>query len=180
MWKTSVVLAGAVVAALTGCSSTSTVKAPDVADGIRQSLRADSTMKDVSVSDDRDKGVVTLTGHVPADPDKARAESIARSMAGGQVVSNEIAVLPPGVESEAKTVNADWDKGIEKNLDAALIMTGVNKDVKYRVKNGVVTLTGNVDSETGRREVARVAGTIPNVSQVVNEVQVKNQKATSN
>jgi hyperosmotically inducible protein len=180
MWKTSVVLAGAVVAALTGCSSTSAVKAPDVADGIRQSLRTDSMMKDVSVSDDRDKGVVTLAGHVPADADKARAESIARSIAAGQVVSNEIAVLPPGIENEAKTVNADWDKGIEKNLDAALIMTGVNKDVKYRVKNGVVTLTGNVDSEAGRREVARVAGTIPNVSQVVNEVQVKNQKATSN
>lgn len=164
--------------ACAGCSNSS-VKAPDVADGIRQSLKGDG-MKDVSVSDDRDKGVVTLSGHVPADADKARAEGIAKSMAGGQVVSNEIAVLPPGLEGDAKTVNADWDKAIEKNLDAALILTGQNKDVKYRVKNGVVTLTGDVDSQAGRREVARVAGAVPNVSQVVNEVQVKNQKATSN
>ena len=42
-------------------------------------------------------------------------------MAGAQVVSNAIAVLPPGSESEAKTVNSDLDKGIDKNLDAALI-----------------------------------------------------------
>jgi len=173
----SVVLAGTVLIALTGCSTTP--KAPDVADSIRQSLKADG-IKDVSVSDDRDKGVVTLTGHVPGDSDKARAEALARSIAGGQVVANEIAVLPPGQESQAKTVEADWDKGIEKNLDAALVMTGVNKDVKYHVKNGVVTLTGDVDSQAGRREVARIAGSVPNVTQVVNEVQVKNQKATSN
>jgi hyperosmotically inducible protein len=179
MWKLySVAIAGTLMVAFTGCS-TSNMKAPDVADGIRQSLKANG-MKDVSVSDDRDKGVVTLSGHVQADGDKARAEGIAKSMAGGQVVSNEIAVLPPGQEGDAKTVNADWDKAIEKNLDAALILTGVNKDVKYRVKNGVVTLTGDVDSQAGRREVARVAGSVPNVSQVVNEVQVKNQKATSN
>ena len=40
---------------------------------------------------------------------------------GEQVIANQIAVTPPGVEGEAKAVNSDLDAGIEKNLDAALI-----------------------------------------------------------
>ena len=47
---------------LAGCSRTST-KSPDVSGAVRQSLDQ-SGLKDVSVSDDRDNGVVTLGGHV--------------------------------------------------------------------------------------------------------------------
>jgi osmotically-inducible protein OsmY len=42
-----------------------------------------------------------------------------------------------------------------------------------------VTLTGDVDSQRMRADSARIAAAIPNVTQVVNEVQVKHQKATS-
>src|SRR5512140_2086283 len=103
---------------LSGCSTSST-QSPDVTDSLRKALDQ-AGLKDVSVSQDREKGVVTLGGHVAADGDKAQAESIAKSMAGSQVVANQIAVLPTGAEKDAKTVNADLDKGIEKNLDAAL------------------------------------------------------------
>src|SRR3984893_5624906 len=95
-------------------------------------------------------GVVTLGGHVAADADKAEAESIAKSMAAGQVVANQIAVQPPGLEQEAKTVTSDLDKGIEQNLDAALIQSGLHDGVKYGVKTGVVTLTGEVNSQAKR------------------------------
>ena len=162
--------------ALAGCSGTT--KSPDVSDGIRKSLDQ-AGLKDVSVSQDRDKGVVTLGGHVPSDGDKSQAESIAKSMAGGQVVSNQIGVIPPAAEGEAKTVNSDLDKGIEKNLDAALIQHRLNKSVKYDVKNGVVTLSGEVNSQSRRAQVEKVASAVPNVQQVVNELQVKDQKATS-
>jgi osmotically-inducible protein OsmY len=77
--------------ALAGCSGTA--KSPDVSDGIRRSLDQ-AGLKDVSVSQDRDKGVVTLDGHVPSDGDKSQPESIAKSMAGAQVVSNQIGVIP--------------------------------------------------------------------------------------
>jgi osmotically-inducible protein OsmY len=95
------------------------------------------------------------------------------------VVANQIAVIPPGAESDAKTVISDLDKAIEKNLDAALIQNKMNKGVKYSVKNGVVTLTGEVNSQAKRSQVAAVASGVPNVQQVVNELQVKEQKATS-
>ena len=94
-------------------------------------------------------------------------------------MSNQIAVIPPAAESEAKTVNSDLDKGIEKNLDAALIQRRLNKNIKYDVKNGVVTLTGEVNSQSRRVQVEKVASAVPNVQQVVNELQVRDQKATS-
>jgi osmotically-inducible protein OsmY len=169
-------LAVVVVGTLAGCSTTST-KPPDVSASIRTSLDQ-AGLKDVSASQDRDKGVVTLGGHVAADDDKSRAESIARSIAGNQVVANQIAVIPTGAERDTRAMNSDLDKGIESNLDAALINEKLHKSVNYAVKNGVVTLTGEVNSQSKRARAAQVASTVPNVQQVVNELQVKGQKAT--
>ena len=160
---------------LAACSQTAK---PDVSGNIRGALDQ-AGLKKVSVHEDRDKGVVTLGGQVAADADKAQAESLAKSLVGGEVVANQIVVLPPGAESDARAMNSDLDKGIEQNLDAALIQSKLRKGVKYAVKAGVVTLTGEVDSQATRRALAKIAGAVPNVQQVVNELQVKNQKASS-
>jgi len=152
-------------------------KSPDVADSIRKSLDQ-SGYKDVSVSQDRDKGVVRLTGHVSMDNDKAQAEQVARALAPGQVIADEIIVLPAGGESAAKAVNSDVDAAIGKLLDAALIQNQLHDSVKYAVKNGVVTLTGEVHSGADRMATQNLAAAVPNVQQVVNELQVKDQKAT--
>ncbi len=177
MMKTSIAVVAFSLGAMVGCSNAN--KAPDVSDNIKNSLNQQPNLKDVSVKQDRDKGVVTLGGHVAFDPDKAQAESIAKSFAAGQVVSDEIAVLPPNDTSAAKTVNSDLDKGIEKNLDAALVSNHLDDHVKHSVKNGVVTLTGSVDSLSKRRAVEKLAANVPNVQQVVNELELKNVKATS-
>ncbi|MCU1339189.1 MAG: transport-associated protein [Bryobacterales bacterium] len=169
-------IAPAAFVLLAACSTPA--KAPDVTGTIRDSLNQ-AGLKDVSVSQDRDKSVVTLKGNVPDDSDKMRAESIARSLAGGQVVANEIAVLPRGSESVAKNINSDLDDGIKKNLDAALLQNSLHDNVKYDVKNGVVTLTGDVNSQTTRSASEQIAARVPNVQQVVNKLEVKNQKATS-
>jgi osmotically-inducible protein OsmY len=116
---------------------------------------------------------------VASDSDKLQAESIAKSIAGTQVVSNQIAVIPPGAESDAKTINSDLDKGIESNLSAALIQAKLHDSVKFAVKNHVVTLTGEVDSQSKRAQAQEIAAAVLNVQQVVNELQVKRQKATS-
>ncbi len=166
-----------IVGVLIGCEKTAT-QSPDVSGSIRKSLDQ-AGLKDVSVSQDRDKGVVTLGGHVPADTGKSQAESIAKAIAAGQVVANQIAVTPPGGENAARTMNSDLDTGIEKNLDAALIQNGLHRNVKYGVKNGVVTLTGEVSSHSERAQAEQIASSIPNVRQVVNELQSRSQKASS-
>ena len=169
-------LAVAVVGTLAGCSN---FNGPPTFPAASVHRWKKPASKSVTVSQDRDKGVVTLGGTVTSDDDKAKAESIARSMSGAQVVSNQIAVLPLGAENVAHKVNVDLDEGIESNLDAALIKDRLHDSVKYTVKNHVVTLTGDVNSQAKRARAEEVAAAVLNVDQVVNELQVKKQKATS-
>src|ERR1700681_4850738 len=143
------------VGTLASCSG-KPAKSPDVSDNIRKSLDQ-AGFKDVTVSQDRDKGVVTLGGQVASEDGKSQAESLAKSLAGTQVVANQIAVIPVGVEKEAKAMNSDLDTGIEKNLDAALIQNKMHDNVKYEVKNGVVTLSGEVNSQYKRERAEKVA-----------------------
>jgi len=163
---------------IAGCKGTST-KSPDVSDSIRKSLDQ-AGLKQVSVTQDTDKGIVTLGGQVASDDQKSQAESLAKSLAGGEVVADQIAVIPPGGEKDANAVNSDLDQAIDKNLDAALIQNKIKGLVNYSVKNGVVTLTGEVSSEDLRTNAEKAATGVPNVRQVVNAIEVvKNRKASS-
>jgi hyperosmotically inducible periplasmic protein len=172
----SIVLIALVIALTLACSNRQRV--PDVTDNVRHALEQ-AGLNDVRVAQDRDKGVVNLTGKVASDADKQRAESIARSIAGDQVVSNEIGVRPSGDEGTARKVDSDLDSGIDKNLDAMLVQHRLKNDVRYDVNNGVVTLKGNVASESQRTSVEKLARQVPNVKQVVNKLDVKDQRASS-
>jgi osmotically-inducible protein OsmY len=136
------------------------------AEKIRTSLDQ-AGLKDVSVTRDRDNGIVTLGGHVPTRGDKSQAESIARAIAGAEVVSNQIAVI---------TTGSGGDQSIASNLDAALIQNRLHESVHYDVIDSVVTLTGEVESQDERRRAETIAAGVPNVLQVVNQVKVRGQK----
>lgn len=159
---------------LFGCASN---PAPDVAGQIRNSLKQ-AGLNSVTVAQDRQKGVVTLGGSVAQVQDKQRAEQIAQPIAQGQVVADQIAVLPNGYQSQARSVDSDLDRGIQANLDAAFTQANL-KGVSHSTKNGVVTLTGELETPDLRQNAERIAAGVPNVQQVVNEVDVKNQRATS-
>jgi osmotically-inducible protein OsmY len=103
------------IGATLGCSGAS-AKSPDVSDNIRNSLDQ-AGLKNVSVKEDRDKGVVTLGGNVTSENAKSQAESLAKSLA--------------------------------------------------------------VNSQNKRDNAEKVATNVPNVKQVVNDLQVKDQKASS-
>jgi hyperosmotically inducible protein len=177
MFKPRIAAAAVIVCfgILAGCA---TQKSPSVVSATRKALDQ-AGLKEVSVTQDRDKGVVTLGGKVADEGAKSQAQSIAQGVAGGQVVANQIAVIPQNASSDTRTLYADLDKGIQSNLDAALIQNKIGGTVNHSTTNGVVTLSGTVDSEQARAEAQQLAAAVPNVQQVVNELQVKNQKATS-
>jgi hyperosmotically inducible protein len=160
-----------------GCAKGS-AKSPDVSGEVRRALNR-SGFKNVKVSEDRDLWLVTLGGQVGTEDEKSEAQSIAKSIANPQVVSAEIAVVPPDATDETKAANKDLDTAIEKNLDAALLEQRLKPGVSYAVKNQAVILKGEVGSPGKRVRVQSVAASVPNVKQVVNEIQVKDQKATS-
>ena len=58
--------------------------------------------KDVSVRRSRDKGIMTLCGHVSAGNYKLQAEAIANTIAHNPGLSNQIAVLPMPAKGDTK------------------------------------------------------------------------------
>jgi len=173
-----IITAGALLGAglLAGCATQP--KAPAISDKVSNDIKQ-AGIQDVSVSQDRDKGVVTLKGNVPTPDQKAQAQQIAQTDAGTQVVANEIGVVPSNNSGTTKKMYTDLDKGISNNLDAALAARGYTSGISHSVKNGVVTLTGSVNDETQRQQVQSIAQSVPNTQQVVNELQTKHERATS-
>jgi osmotically-inducible protein OsmY len=76
-------------------------------------------------------------------------------------------------------VDSSLDAAIEKNFEALLVAKQLDHDIKYSAKNGVITLTGDVNSIERRNEIEHLAASVPNIKQVVNELQVREMKATS-
>jgi len=129
----------------------------------------------VKVSQDRDKGVITLTGDVESDDQKAQATNVAAQAAPGYAISNELGVRPIGQESQAKSVDSSLDDGIENNFKASLKAhkTLDDQHISYDAKNGTLVLKGSVKTPAERDEAQKLAKAVPNVKEVVNEIQVR-------
>ena len=156
-------------------SNADTTRNANVNDAVGKALEQ-ADLKDIHVNDDTDKNVTTLTGVVHSPDAKERAAEVAKSAAPGRIIANELSVQPVGAESQAKSISSNVDDGIEKNFKAAIIANGLDKaHIRANAKNGVLTLKGTVDTEAQREEAQKVASSVPNVTQVVNELQVKGQ-----
>ena len=166
-------LAGMLV--LAGCNRNA--DHPDVKDQV-DSAMTQHGLGVVKVSQDRDKGVLTLTGDVESAAQKTEAESVAKQTAPDYVIANELAVRPVGDESQAKAVDNKLDDGIEDNFKAAL-KAHKNLDdqsISCKAKNGTLVLSGSVKTAAQKSEAMKLAKNIPNVKEVVNEIEVKSDK----
>ena len=131
-------------------------------------------LKDVTVSEDGTKNTITLGGTLHSDDAKSRAANIAQANAGPRIVANEISVEPVGNESQARKVESNLDDGIENNCKAGLVSKGLDKQhISCDAKNGVLTLKGSVKTPAERKVAEQLAQNVPNVQQVVNEIQVR-------
>src|SRR6185437_9383283 len=102
-----------------GCSSNK-ASTPDIKDRVAKSL-GDAGFKDINVSSDNDKQLVTIKGDVKTQEEKERAEDVAKGAAGGWVVANEIGVRPEGVESAANKIDSTWTAPSRKTLKPSLL-----------------------------------------------------------
>jgi hyperosmotically inducible periplasmic protein len=157
---------------LSGCHTQSAH--PDNKSAVTDTLRSNN-LSDVSVSQDQDKGVITLKGNVNSQDQKDRAQSLAKVAAPSYMIANEIGVRPEGAESQAGKVASSLDSGIEDNFKAAL-KAHQNLDdqsIHYSAKNGTLVLNGSVKTAAQKKEAGDLAKRIPNVEQVVNEIEIK-------
>jgi hyperosmotically inducible protein len=146
---------------------------PDEKDAVTNALKTNQ-LSDVSVSQDRDKGVMTLTGNVNSDAMKGQAESLTKQSAPDYTVANEIGVRPADA-SNAGAVASDQDKAIEDNFKAEIKANKALDDqsIHADAKNGTLKITGSVKTQTQKKEVSALAKKIQNVKEVVNELDVK-------
>ncbi len=174
--KTRSMLVGSVAvlaAALTMAGCKSDAAHPDEKSAVTNSLSSNN-LSAVSVSQDRDKGVMTLTGNLDTADQKAQAETLAKQAAPDYTVANEIGVRPSG-DSTAGSVASKRDSAIEDNIKAAIKENKAlnDQDISVSAKNGTVELKGSVKTAAQKSEAEKLAKGIQNVQQVVNTIEVK-------
>lgn len=129
---------------------------------------------DVTVSDDADKNTITLGGTLHSEEAKQRAAEVAKSAAGNRQIANEISVQPLGNESQARSIASNRDDAIEDNYKAEVLSRHLDKEsIHYKAKNGVLVLTGSVKNPQQKEEAYELARKVPNVRQVVNQIDVR-------
>jgi len=160
-------------ALLMGAACTQTNTRKSESDAVKQALQQ-ADLKDVSVSEDTDKNTITLGGTLHSEDAKSHAGDIAKQAAPDRTIANEISVQPLGDESQAKAMQSNLDDGIENNYKAALLSKRLDKQsIHYNAKNGVLTLSGSVKTPQQKQEAELLASKVPNVQQVVNQIEVR-------
>lgn len=157
------------------CSNKKT--AGNVDEGALKDQMKLANMGNVKVDVDNDKKVVKLGGDVQTDDQKEQAEQIAKNAEPDYVVANEIGVRPENASGETKKADSNLDDAITSDWKALEARNNWgDQHIRTDVKNGVLTLKGGVDTQEQRTAIEKAAAKIPNVTQVVNELDVKSAK----
>src|SRR5688572_3021160 len=162
-------VAGLIV--LAGCQQNRTQA--DVKDSVEKSFEQ-AKLDDVNVDSNTEQRTLTLKGEVKTDADKQRAEQLAREVASGWVIANEIAVRPEGAMGDrAEDVDDAKDSAIKASLDSEFTKANI-KDAgfDYDVSNGVVTLSGDVQKPMVKQQAETIAKKVKDVEQVVNNIEI--------
>jgi osmotically-inducible protein OsmY len=142
----------------------------DVKDELTWNPDLDATDIAVSVK----KGVITLTGFVKSYTDKYEAEAAAKRVAGVVAVANDIEVRMPSVDERP-------DPEIARDAVAALKsqLPISSEKIKIVVKNGWITLDGQVEWQYQRATAENAVRRIKGVKGVANNIQLKPQAEPS-
>jgi osmotically-inducible protein OsmY len=116
-------------------------------------------------------GVVSLSGVVSSLAEKVAAERAARRVKGVQGVAQNIVVRPPWAHQHADQEIADralkilnWDLEVP------------DEQIRVKVENGVVTLTGAVTHQFQREAVERDIRRLGGVTDIVNQIEIRPSK----
>jgi osmotically-inducible protein OsmY len=124
---------------------------------------ADEDVKARFINVSADEGVVTLRGRVDDDRSRDQAVTIARNTDGVREVRDQLLVGPPADSREAR--EAAW---ITTQIQARYFSNSAiaGRDIEVSTSNGVVTLTGRVDSEAEKADAVTVARSVEGVARV--------------
>lgn len=133
----------------------------------RDSYVFKSYLKNDNVKVKSDNGVVTLTGTVAEESHKLMAKETVESLPGVKSVDNKL-------ESKEPTPAENSDEWIKIKIKTSLLfkrnVSGINTEVI--VKDGIVTLKGEVDSQAQKDLAGEYVKDIDGVKEVNNEMTI--------
>jgi len=162
-------VAGAILIATTACGP----RNPDYEKTADDALSS-AALDKVDADYDNDAKTVHLTGTVNTEGDRQRAEDVVQKAVGtGAKVANEVTVA-----NRDEDIADDLDDGLETRLGELVDREADLKDdsVDFDANNGVITITGSVDSRSERDKAGDLARSQPGVKDVVNSLEVKPDK----
>lgn len=142
---------------------------------VKTKLAGDAETSAIKISVTTVKGVVTLSGVVPTEREKSKAERIAQETEGVTQVVNNITIDPNTIGAsniKEKAEEAVNDAAILSKIKAKLVLekiTGTDVDVV----NGEVTLKGQVGDAKQVAQAADIARSTNGVKSVNNQLIVK-------
>ena len=115
-------------------------------------------------------GRVTLYGKVHSTEEKAKAESIARTVEGVHEVRNLLQVVAPQHEEAAQVSDDRLKQRVEQALQTDPSLKSSNIAVQS-VNQGVVLLSGTAETLSAHLRAVEVAAAVPGVQRVASEIQ---------
>jgi osmotically-inducible protein OsmY len=155
----------AVAAVGIGCG-----RAPDTEENVRLALDQ-ANMQAVQVDVDDNTNIVHLKGTVETISDRTRAEEVASATVGttGRVL-NELTVK--GLNDQtAGDLDDEVHDALNRTVDNDPVLK--ERDIDFRVSNGMVTITGEVASADEKTRVEHLAKAAPGVKDVANGLEIK-------
>jgi hyperosmotically inducible protein len=152
---------------------------------VKSKLAADTETSAIKIGVETRDGIVTLSGTVPTDTEKTKAEQIARATDGVKRVSNDIKVDPnsrsatnlgeksgEAVKGVGDTLS---DAAILATLKAKLVADGIT-GTDVDVTRGEVILKGQVENAGEKTKAETIAKNTAGVKDVKNQLTVKKLK----
>ena len=167
-----------VTMAMVACASTRTQKSAgeqvddSVTTGlVKSALIADPVTKAHQIDVEVFKGTVQLNGFVDSAASKERATEVAKGTKGVHTVHNNLTVDTTHRSGEAKVD----DGAITTKVKAALAEDSRTKahQINIETHEGVVQLSGFVDTAEAKSTAASLAGAVEHVRSVNNQIDVK-------
>jgi hyperosmotically inducible protein len=138
---------------------------------VKSKLAADNETSSANINVDTKGGVVTLTGVVTTQANKEQAERIAKNTEGVTRVINNITVETDGEHAAADAGMSASDLAILSKIKTRYVAEDVI-GAKVEVRDGVVTLTGDVENAQIRVRAENIARATSGVKSVNNMIEV--------
>ncbi len=138
-------------------------------------MLADSQLRGLDIVVSTKDAVIQITGKVPSNELKKKAETIAGTVAGAKAIKSKLKVtgLP------AAPVGDRSDSDIQIELKAKLLADSELSGwaINTEVIDGTIIMTGIVDSENLKRKAGKLAKTVAGAKDIENNLAIRPEEA---